>query len=82
VVGNGLLPVSPDHEDFILFRGEDGYEGLSAIVDAGWDAAPATITGSIFSGELPAAPTWPPSDSCPIQVAVPIACNTIEAAAG
>lgn len=56
VVGNGLLPVSPDHEDFILLRGEGGYEGLSAIVDADWNTAPATITGSIFSGELPAAP--------------------------
>ena len=56
VVGNGLLPVSPDHEDFILFRGEGGYEGLSAVVDADWTTVPAVITGSIFSGELPAAP--------------------------
>ena len=56
VVGNGLLPVSPDHEDFILFRGEGGYEGLSAVVDADWTTVPAAITGSIFSGELPAAP--------------------------
>lgn len=56
VVGNGLLPVSPDHEDFILLRGEGGYEGLSAIVDADWNTVPATIIGSIFSGELPAAP--------------------------
>ena len=56
VVGNGLLPPSPDHEDFILLRGEGGYEGLSAIVNADWSQVPAAITGSIFSGELPAAP--------------------------
>ncbi len=56
VVGNGLLPVSPDHEDFVLLRGEGGYEGLSAIVNADWNQVPAAITGSIFAGELPAAP--------------------------
>jgi hypothetical protein len=56
VVGNGLLPPSPDHEDFILLRGEGGYEGLSAIVNADWNQVPPVISGSIFAGELPAAP--------------------------
>ena len=56
VVGNGLLPPSPDHEDFVLLRGEGGYDGLSAIVDADWTKLPAVITGSIFAGELPEAP--------------------------
>jgi hypothetical protein len=56
VIGNGLLPTSPDHEDFVLFRGEGGYEGLSAIVDADWTTMPADITATVFAGELPEAP--------------------------
>jgi hypothetical protein len=56
VVGNGLLPVGPDHEDFVLLQGEGGYEGLSAIVNADWNTEPAVITGAILSGDLPRAP--------------------------
>lgn len=53
VVGNGLLPAGPGHQDFILFRGEGSYEGLSALVHIDWTQVPAVGAGTIFRGELP-----------------------------
>jgi hypothetical protein len=56
VVGNGLLPEGPDREELVLFQGEGGYEGLSAIVHADWNQEPPVVTGTIFRGDLPPAP--------------------------
>jgi hypothetical protein len=56
VVGNGLLPFGPDHEDLVLLQGEGGYAGLSAIVHADWNVEPPVITATVFAGELPQAP--------------------------
>jgi hypothetical protein len=56
VVGSGLLPGGDVHADVVLLRGEGGYEGLSAVVEADWSANPPAISGAIFSGALPTAP--------------------------
>lgn len=56
VIGNGLLPAAPDHQDVVLLRGEGGYEGLSAVVDVDWSQEPLTASGTIYIGELPTAP--------------------------
>lgn len=56
VIGNGLLPPAPDHQDVVLLRGEGGYDGLSAVVDIDWSQQPLTASGTIFVGELPTAP--------------------------
>lgn len=53
VIGNGLLPVGPDHEDFVVFKGEGSYQGLGALVDIDWSQQPTVIQGTIFRGELP-----------------------------
>jgi hypothetical protein len=56
VIGNGLLPPGPGHEDTVLLRGEGGYEGYSALLAIDWAQQPPTVSGTVFRGDLPAAP--------------------------
>jgi hypothetical protein len=56
VIGSGLLPPGPGHEDLVLLRGEGGYEGYSALLAIDWAQTPPEVRGTVFRGELPAAP--------------------------
>jgi hypothetical protein len=56
VVGSGLLPPAPDHQDVVVLRGDGGYAGLSAVVDIDWSQDPPSAAATIFGGELPTAP--------------------------
>jgi len=42
--------------DAIVFTGEGGYEGLTAYVSIDWSTEPASFTGGIIQGEMPAFP--------------------------
>jgi hypothetical protein len=56
VIGNGLLPPGPGHDDLVLLRGEGGYEGYSALLAIDWAQQPPAVSGTVFRGDLPAAP--------------------------
>lgn len=55
--GMGLL-WDADNDQTVTCRGEDGYEGLSAILITDWAAAPRTIEGLLFEGEGPPLPEF------------------------
>ncbi len=56
VIGNGLLPPGPSHEDIVLLRGEGTYEGFSALLDIDWSQRPPAVSATVFRGDPPAAP--------------------------
>jgi hypothetical protein len=45
-----------DGWDAVVFNGEDGYEGLTAYVAIDWSTEPASFTGGVIPGEMPALP--------------------------
>lgn len=56
VIGSGLLPSGPGHEDMVLFHGEGSYEGFSALVDIDWAQQPPEVKATVLEGDLPPVP--------------------------
>jgi hypothetical protein len=56
VIGNGLLPAGPGHEDMVILTGQGSYEGLTALLRADWTQQPPVITGAVVRGDAPALP--------------------------
>jgi hypothetical protein len=55
-LATGIAAPDIDVPDTLVFSGEDGYEGLTAYIALDWDTEPATFSGLIFPGAMPAFP--------------------------